>query len=87
MEAHVKKRVAEEQIVKTLCDQQQGKRVKDIARDHGLSESTFYTWERKYGDMTVAEVHKLRTLENGKTRLKRLFADLAPDNQAQKEII
>ncbi len=83
----MKKRFTEEQIVKILGEHQEGKRVKDIARDHGISENTFYTWKRKFGDMTVAEVHKLRALEDENARLKRLVADLALDNQAQKEII
>ena len=83
----MKKRFTEEQIVKILGEQQEGKRVMDIARDHGISENTFYIWKRKYGEMTVAEVHKLRAVEYENARLKRLVADLALDNQAQKEII
>ena len=87
MVAHVKKRFTEEKMVKILGDQQEGKRVNVIARDHDISESTFYNWMRKYDELTVAEVHKLRALEDENSRLKRLVADLALDIQAQKGII
>jgi putative transposase len=83
----VKKRFSEEQIVRILSEQREGKLVKDIARNHGISENTFYNWKKKYGDMTSSEMHKLRTFEEENARLKRLVADLSLDNQAQKEII
>ena len=83
----MKKRFSEEQIVKILSEQKTGKMVKDIARDHGISENTFYIWKRKYGDMTSQEIVRLRQLEDENGKLKKLVADLSLDNMAQKEII
>lgn len=87
MEAEVKKRFSEEQIVKILNENNSGKTVKEISREYGISENTFYIWKRKYGDMSTSEVVKLRQLEDENTKLKKLVADLSLDNMAQKEII
>jgi putative transposase len=83
----MKKRFTEEQIVKILGEHQAGKKVKDISRDHGISENTFYVWNRKYGDMSVKEVTRLKQLEQENDNLKKLVANLSLDNMAQKEII
>ena len=83
----MKKSFSEEQIVKILNEQQEGKAVKQIARDHGISENTFYNWKKKYGGMTTSEIVRLRTLEEENRKLKQLVADLSLDNLAQKEII
>jgi len=83
----MKKRFSEEQIVKILGEHKTGKKVKDIARDHNISENTFYIWKQKYGDMTTKEISRLRQLEDENSKLKKLVADLSLDNMAQKEII
>ena len=83
----MKKRFTEEKIVKIIQEQKAGKTVKDIAREHGISENTFYIWKKKYGDMTSSEITKLRLLEEENAKLKKLVADLSLDNMAQKEII
>lgn len=83
----MKKRFSEEQIVTILEEHKTGKKVKEIARDNGISENTFYIWKRKYGDMTTKEVIRLRQLEEENAKLKKLVADLSLDNMAQKEII
>jgi putative transposase len=44
-----KKRFLETKIVSILHQQEAGKSVKDIAREHGISEATFYNWKAKYG--------------------------------------
>ena len=83
----MKKRFTEQQIVKILNEQVTGKKVKDIARDYGISENTFFTWKKKYGGMTTKEVVRLRQLEAENENLKKLVAELSLDNMAQKEII
>jgi len=83
----MKKRFTEEKIVKILSEHKTGKKVKDIARDHGISENTFYIWKKKYGDMSSNEIARLRHLEDENKNLKKLVADLSLDNMAQKEII
>jgi len=83
----MKKRFTEEQIVKILNEQETGKKVKDIAREYGISENTFFNWKKKYGGMTSKEVFRLKKLEAENANLKKLVADLSLDNMAQKEII
>ncbi|RSK45866.1 transposase [Hymenobacter perfusus] len=58
-----------------------------IVREHGLSEATFYAWKSKYAGASVAELTRLRHLEEENRKLKQIFADLSLDNQAIKEIL
>jgi putative transposase len=83
----MKKRFTEEQIVKILQEQQTGKLIKEICRERGISENTFYIWKRKYGNMSISEVSKLKSLEYENTKLKRLVADLSLENMVQKDVI
>jgi len=87
MEAEMKKRFTEEQIVKILGEQAKGKQIKEIAREYGISTNTFFNWRKKYGDMTKQEIVKMRQLEEENERLKKLVANLSLDNMAQQEII
>ncbi len=83
----MKKRFTEEQIVKILEELRSGKSAKDVAREHGITTNTVYSWKRKYGDMSKNEIHKLKSLEDENAKLKRLVADLSLDNMVQKDII
>lgn len=84
----MKKRFTEEQIVAILQEQQNsGKTVAEIARKNGISENTFYIWKRKYGNMTVTEVTRLRELEDENAKLKRLVAELSLESMVQKDVI
>jgi len=83
----MKKRFTEEQIVGILQKQQAGKEANDICREHGISENTFYIWKRKYENMSVSEVSKLKSLEDENAKLKRLVADLSLENMVQKDVI
>jgi len=58
-----KKRFTEAQIVSILHQQKVGKSVKDISREHGISEATFYNWKSKYGGMQVSDVKRMKELE------------------------
>ena len=81
-----KSKFTEAQILKILQSQEQGKKVSEICREHGISEPTFYTWRSKYGGMTLSELQRVKELEAENARLKRLVADLSLDNQVLKEI-
>ena len=83
----MKKRFKEEEIVKILQQQADGKTVKEIAREYGISENSLYVWKRKYGGLSVAEVTRLKQLEEENAQLKQLVADLSLDVRAQKEVI
>ena len=51
-----------------------------------VSEQTYYRWRKEYGDMGVAQVHRLKELEQENGRLKRLVSDQALDNLILKEV-
>ena len=80
-------RFAESQILSILKEQEQGNKVADICRKHGISDATFYSWKSKYSGMTVNELKRLKELEYENTRLKRMFADLSLENAALKDIV
>ncbi|MDC7225950.1 MAG: transposase [Spirochaetales bacterium] len=83
----MKKRFTEEQIVRIMYEHSSGKKVKDVAREYGISENTFYNWKKKYGGMSAKEIVRLRQLEEENANLKKLVADLSLDSMAQKELI
>ena len=82
-----KGRFNESQIVAILKQQEAGQTVAQIAREHGISEATFYIWKSKYGGMQVSELTRLKELEEENRRLKQMYADLSLENQAIKEVL
>jgi len=59
----------------------------DVCRDVGVTQTTFYKWKQKYGNMEVSEARRLRKLEAENSQLKRLVADLSLDNRVLKDVI
>ncbi|WP_435380156.1 transposase [Cyclobacterium jeungdonense] len=51
--------------------QEEGLKVEEICRKHGISASTFYVWWSKYSGMEVQELRRLRSLEEENSRLKK----------------
>jgi len=82
-----KSRFKEAQIVSILRQQEAGKSTKDICREHGISDATFYNWKAKYGGMEVSDVHKMKELELENSRLKRIVANLTLENDAIKTVL
>ena len=83
----MKNRFTEEQIIKVLKEHEGGRPAADIVRELGIAEQTFYSWKRKYGDMNVSEVKRLKQLEAENARLKELVAELSLDNKILKDVI
>jgi putative transposase len=82
-----KVRFTETQIISILKKQEAGLSVKDLAREHGISEATFYNWKAKYGGMDANEVRRMKDLEEENTRLKRIVANLTLENDAIKNVL
>jgi putative transposase len=82
-----KGRFSEEQIIGILKQQEAGRKVTDLAREHGISEATICTWKSKYGGLEVNEAQRLKSLEDENRRLKQLVADLSLDKEALKAIV
>jgi len=64
-----------------------GRSVKDVCREHELSEATYYKWKAKYGGMEAADIKRLRELEEENRRLKHMYAELSLDHQILKEVL
>lgn len=83
----MKKRFTEEQIIKVLDEVKAGLKVVEVCRKYGVSEPTYYNWKAKYGGMTIAEIKRLKALEQENQKLKKLVADLSLDNVALKDAL
>lgn len=82
-----KSRFTETQIVSILKEADAGRPVKEVCRQHGISDATYYKWKSKYGGMEASDLKRVKELEAENAKLKRLFADLALENAAMKDLI
>ena len=72
----MKKRHSEEQIIRILREAEQDTvSIRDVCKQHNISEHTFYRWREKYGGMEVADARRLKDLESENAKLKRLVAE------------
>lgn len=82
-----KVRFTEEQITYALRQAESGKPVADVCRQLGVSEQSFYRWKRKYEGIGIAELKRLRSLEEENRKLKRIVADLSLDKHILQDVI
>ena len=82
-----KSRFTETQIVAIINETDAGVQVRDICRKHGISDATYYNWKSKYGGMSGSDLKRMKELEAENSKLKRMYADMAPENRAMKDLI
>ncbi len=82
-----KSKYSAEQVAFALRQAESGTLVPGICRKMGISEQTFYRWKKKYVGMGVAEVRRLRILEEENRKLKQLVADLSLDKQMLQDVL
>jgi len=80
-------RFTETQIVAILKEADAGILVKDICRKHGISDATYYNWKSKYGGMQASDLKRLKEVEYELSQLKRMYADMALENRALRDLI
>lgn len=80
-----KSRFTEAQMVTILREADKGP-IAEVAKKHGISEQTIYTWRKRYGVMDADEVKRLRQMEQENTRLKKLLAERDLEIAVMKEI-
>ncbi len=81
------KRFTEEQKAFALRQADSGVPVEEILRKLGISEATFYRWKKKFGGMGVAEIRRLKHLEDENRQLKGLVADLTLDKHILQDAL
>ena len=75
-ENSMKKRHSEEQIIRILREAETNQiPIREVCRQHNITEQTLYRWRNKYGGMDVSEARRLKDLESENARLKRLVAE------------
>jgi len=82
-----KSRFTETQIVKILKEVEAGRLVKEVCREYGISDATYYNWKAKYGGMEASDIKRLKDLEDENRRLKTMFAELSLEYKILKDII
>ena len=80
-------RFTETQIVSILKDGDAGVPLADLVRKHGISRATYFNWKSKYAGATVADLRRMKELEAENAKLKRMYADLALENAAIKDVL
>jgi putative transposase len=80
-------RYTAEQVAFAMRQAESGTSVPEICRKMGIAEQTFYRWKKKYTGMGVAEVRRLRVLEEKNRKLKQLVADLSLDKQMLQDVL
>jgi putative transposase len=73
--------------VGVLKQAESGVPVKELCRKHGISDATFYNWKAKYGGMGASDLKRLKELEAENAKLKKMFADLALENDAIRAVL
>lgn len=82
-----KSKFSEQQIATALRQVDAGASVLEVTRKFGISEATYYVWRKRYGQMAIAEIRRLRQLEDENSRLKRLVAGLTLDKIILQEVL
>ncbi len=82
-----RKRFSEEQIAFALRQAESGTTIAEICRKMGISEPTFYRWKKVYAGMGIAEIRRLKQLEDENAKLKRVVADLTLDKAMLQDVL
>ncbi len=82
-----KNRFTEQQIAYSLRQAESGVPIEEITRKMGIAQATFYRWKKKFAGMGVAELRRLKQLEEENKKLKRLVADLSLDKAMLQDVL
>jgi putative transposase len=82
-----KSKFSDTQIVSILNEAEAGVPVKEVCRQHQISSACYYKWKSKFGGLSVSELRRNRELEAENSKLKRMYAEMAMENHALKDLI
>jgi putative transposase len=57
-----------------------------VAKRHGISEQSIYTWRKRFGTLQADDVRRLKALEQENARLKKIVAERDLEIEVMKEI-
>jgi len=80
-------RFTDQQIAFAPQQAEGGTPIEEVCRKMGISQATFFRWKKVYGGLMPSEVRKLKNLEEGNRRLRKLVADLTLDKEMLSEVI
>ena len=81
-----KSKFTESQIVAILAEGEAGMPVAEVCRKYGISTATYYQWKSKYAGVSANELKRIKDLEAENAKLKRMYAELALENVAIKDV-
>jgi putative transposase len=82
-----KTKFSESQILGILKEQEQGKKVSEICREHGISQPTFYSWKSKYSGMEIHQLKRVKELQAELAQYKKIVAEQTLDITILKDVI
>ncbi len=82
-----KSKFSDTQIVSILKQAEAGMPVKEVCRQHQISSACYYKWKSRFGGLSVSELRRNRELETENSKLKRMYAEMAMENHALKDLI
>lgn len=80
-------RFTEHQIISILKEVDAGMKVQDVCRNNSISQGTYYQWKSKFGGMEASDIKRLRELEGELSQYKQMYAELAHENFALRDVI
>jgi len=82
-----KARFKETEIVRVLKEVEVGRQVKEVCREYGISDATYYNGKTKDGGMEISDIRKLKELTDENRQLKQMYANLSLKHEALKNIV
>ena len=82
-----KSKFTESQMIDILNEYEQGKKVADVCRDHGISQPTFYQWRSKYARMDAMQLRRVKELEAEVMYYKKIVAEQMVDIVVLKDLV
>ncbi len=61
--------------------------MKDVCRENGVSEASYYNWKSKYGGMESSDIKRMKELEEENRRLKQMYASLSLNHEILKDVV